>query len=323
MLTGITAALRQGARGATADNEPPPPRGQHPERRRSTFLPPCRLYGALLPRGRAAAGARGRAGRSGGTVRGTPGRAPPKPASPTAPPGPRPGRKRARETRGLVPSPASRGRERQREGNRKSPESRGKALPARRLCSAARRGHQTKAGRRPPPRTRTRPRVRGRRAALPCSCHSPWLRRPPVGGGRDPRQPRVSEQRAAGRRAWGSAGRQRPGTSGLLTRRAAGRGAAHHPRPAGRAGFRSAAPGSGEPRGRAAGNCLPPPPPPPPHVRYSRGARAALGLVVGEPRRENYSSRRSPRRRPTCSARPPRLASEAVGERGAAVAVEG
>lgn len=147
MLTGITAALRQGARGATADNEPPPPRGQHPERRRSTFLPPCRLYGALLPRGRAAAGARGRAGRSGGTVRGTPGRAPPKPASPTAPPGPRPGRKRARETRGLVPSPASRGRERQREGNRKSPESRGKALPARRLCSAARRGHQTKAAR--------------------------------------------------------------------------------------------------------------------------------------------------------------------------------
>lgn len=129
MLTGITAALRQGAKGATADNEPPPPRGQHPERRRSPFLPPCRLYGALLPRGRAAAGARGRAGRSRGTVRGTPGRAPRKPA----PPPPRRGRGRAgsapgRRAASSLPPPRGGGKDNEKE-TEKAPRAEGKPSP--------------------------------------------------------------------------------------------------------------------------------------------------------------------------------------------------
>lgn len=122
----------QGASGASADNEPPLPRGQHPERRRSTLLPHRELHEAVLPRGRVTAGTRGHAGRSRGTVRGTPGRARPKPALPPPPP-PRRGRGRAgsapgrRATASLPPAPQ--GRKKQREGNRENPESRGEALP--------------------------------------------------------------------------------------------------------------------------------------------------------------------------------------------------
>lgn len=311
----------QGASGASADNEPPQPRGQHPERRRSTLLPHRELHEAVLPRGRVTAGTRGHAGRSRGTVRGTPGRARPKPALPPPPP-PRRGRGRAgsapgrRATASLPPAPQ--GREKQREGNRENPESRGEALPPAAFVPRPGAASRQRRGGGRPRAHALAPRVRGRRAALPCSCHSPWLPQPPAGGARDPRRLPVSERRAAGRSAWGRAGRRRPGTSGLLTRRAAGRGAAHHPRPAGRASARpppgAASRGAGPP-GTASRRRRRRRQTPPPHVRYSRGARAALGLVVGPPRRQNYSSRPSPQRRPTCSARRLRHAAAGVGER--------
>lgn len=73
--------------------------------------------------------------------------------------------------------------------------------------------------------------------------------------------------------------------------------------PAGRleAGFRSAAPGSGEPRGRATRNCLPPPP----HVRAEPRRAGRPGACSPRrraapppPARRNYTSQRPPRRRP-------------------------
>lgn len=151
------------------------------------------------------------------------------------------------------------------------------------IAPARRRGGTATPARCAGPRTCTRAR-RQRRAALPCSSHSPWLKRPA-------RQHRGRSRRpllpAAGRRAWDSACRGGTG-HGLIANygrpllAAIAQGEAHPSRPGrGRLPPGCRAAGGGfplgrprerrEPRGRAARIHLPPPPPPPQARRGPRG----------------------------------------------------